>query len=83
MPEFDLVIRGGTFVDGTGLPRLRADVGIKNGRVAMVSGRINGTTPNPQAGALPGVKVNSETGLPLTGPPDSKRNLIVTIYIFL
>ena len=41
MPEFDLVIRGGTVIDGTGLPRIRADIGIKDGRVAMVSGRIN------------------------------------------
>ena len=41
MPEFDLVIRGGIVVDGTGLPRIRADVGIKDGRVAMISGRIS------------------------------------------
>ena len=42
MAEFDLVIRGGTIVDGTGIPKFRADLGIKDGRVAMISGRING-----------------------------------------
>ena len=41
MAEFDLVIRGGTIVDGTGVPRFRADLAVKNGRVAMISGRIN------------------------------------------
>ena len=41
MAEFDLVIRGGTIVDGTGVPRYRADLAVKNGRVAMISGRIN------------------------------------------
>lgn len=40
MPEYDLVIRGGTFIDGTGVPRYRADVAVKDGRVAKVSGRI-------------------------------------------
>ena len=40
MPEYDLVIRGGTIVDGTGIPRYRADLAVKNGRVAMLSGRI-------------------------------------------
>ena len=41
MPEFDLVIRGGTIVDGTGIPRYRADLGVKDGKVAMISGKIN------------------------------------------
>ena len=40
MPEYDLVIRGGTIVDGTGIPRYRADLAVKDGRVAMISGKI-------------------------------------------
>ena len=40
MREFDLVIRGGTVIDGTGVPRRRADVAVKDGRVAMISGNI-------------------------------------------
>ena len=42
MAEYDLVIRGGTIVDGTGVPRYRADLAIKDGRVAMISGLIKG-----------------------------------------
>ena len=40
MAEYDLVIRGGTIVEGTGVPRYKADVAIKEGRVAMISGNI-------------------------------------------
>ena len=40
MKEFDVVIRGGTIVDGTGIPRYRGDLAIKEGRVARISGRI-------------------------------------------
>jgi N-acyl-D-aspartate/D-glutamate deacylase len=42
--NFDLIIRGGTVIDGTRLPRYRADVAIKDGRVAKI-GRIPEGTP--------------------------------------
>ena len=38
---FDLVIRGGTIVDGTRMPRYRGDIGIRGGRVAAI-GRLDG-----------------------------------------
>jgi N-acyl-D-aspartate/D-glutamate deacylase len=41
MPEYDMVIRGGTIVDGTGVPRYKADLAVKDGRVAKISGRIS------------------------------------------
>jgi N-acyl-D-aspartate/D-glutamate deacylase len=40
MPQFDTLIRGGTIVDGTRVPRYRADVGIKNGKIAKI-GRLH------------------------------------------
>jgi N-acyl-D-aspartate/D-glutamate deacylase len=36
---YDLVIKNGTVIDGSGLPRYRADVGVMNGRIAAI-GRI-------------------------------------------
>src|SRR6201988_2388643 len=39
MPEFDIVIKDGMIIDGTRAPRIRGDIGIKNGRVAKI-GRI-------------------------------------------
>jgi len=39
MATYDLLIQGGMVVDGTRLPRYRADIAIKNGRIAKI-GRL-------------------------------------------
>ena len=40
---FDLVVKNGMIVDGSGLPRYRGDVGVSDGRIVEI-GRINGAT---------------------------------------
>ena len=52
---YDLVIRGGTVVDGSGKPGFRADVAIKDGKIACVAPAIEG-----------GNKVIDATGLTVT-----------------
>ncbi|MBV8083634.1 MAG: amidohydrolase family protein, partial [Chloroflexi bacterium] len=42
MAEFDLLIRGGLLVDGSGLPGHLADVGVRDGKVADI-GRLTGS----------------------------------------
>ena len=42
MAEYDLVIRGGTVIDGTGSAPVAADVAIKDGKIAQV-GTVSGT----------------------------------------
>src|SRR5215510_14915782 len=42
MADFDIQIKGGTVVDGTRAPRYRADVWIKDGKVAQIGGRALG-----------------------------------------
>jgi N-acyl-D-aspartate/D-glutamate deacylase len=42
MAQFDLILRGGTIVDGTGAPRYTGDVAIRDGLIAAV-GRVAGS----------------------------------------
>ena len=41
--EYDLIIRNGFVVDGSGLPRRRVDVGIKGGKIARLA-HLTGAT---------------------------------------
>jgi N-acyl-D-aspartate/D-glutamate deacylase len=44
MPEYDMIIRNGTIVDGTGgTPAFKGDIAIKDGKIGMISGRIKAT----------------------------------------
>jgi N-acyl-D-amino-acid deacylase len=42
-PEFDLIVRNGLVVDGTGLPRRRVDVGVRDGRIVRLA-HLDGCT---------------------------------------
>lgn len=42
-PEFDVIIRGGRVLDGSGAPWFRADVGVRDGRITAV-GPLDGRT---------------------------------------
>jgi N-acyl-D-aspartate/D-glutamate deacylase len=42
MADMDILIKGGTVVDGTRVPRYRADVWIKDGKIAQIGGRVPG-----------------------------------------
>jgi N-acyl-D-amino-acid deacylase len=39
MPEYDLVIRGGTIIDGLRTPRFRGDLAVKDGKISAI-GRV-------------------------------------------
>jgi N-acyl-D-amino-acid deacylase len=53
-PDFDLVVRNGYVVDGTGLPRRRVDVGVRDGRVAQIA-RLDGRSAADEIDAEGGI----------------------------
>jgi N-acyl-D-aspartate/D-glutamate deacylase len=42
MADYDIQIKGGTVLDGTRVPRYRADLWIKDGKIAQIGGRAPG-----------------------------------------
>jgi len=48
--DYDLIVRGGLVVDGTGLPRRRIDVGVRGGRVAALA-RLDGAEADEEIDA--------------------------------
>lgn len=48
--DYDLIVRNGYVVDGTGLPRRRIDVGVKDGKIARLA-RLNGATAHEEIDA--------------------------------
>jgi len=49
--SYDIVIKNGRVIDGTGNPWFKADVAIKNGIIAKI-GRVNGGTTELDANKL-------------------------------
>lgn len=48
--EYDLIVRNGYVVDGTGLPRRRVDVAVKDGRIARIA-RMDGANAKEEIDA--------------------------------
>jgi N-acyl-D-amino-acid deacylase len=48
----DTVIRGGTLVDGSGRPRTRADVAVRDGKIVAIGDDLSGTTELDASGRV-------------------------------
>ena len=77
---FDLVVGGGTVVDGTGGPSRRADVGVRDGRIAAVGdlASIDAATRIDAGGLVvsPGfVDLHSHSDLTLLSAPDAPSKI--------
>ena len=69
MADYDILIRGGTVIDGTGVPRFRADVGVKDGRVAKIDGIRHATADRViEAPASVGCVIRPTRSIPCARP---------------
>jgi len=88
MPDFDLLLRGGTLIDGSGAPGTRGDVGIAGGRIAAIAPALDGNAGKTiDAGGLavtPGfidIKTHSDFVLPINPKAESTLRQGVTTEI--
>ena len=49
MADYDIIIKGGTVVDGTRTPRYVSDIAIKDGKIAQIGG-LKGKTAEACSG---------------------------------
>ena len=84
----DIVIRGGTVIDGTGSPGVRADVAMRDGRIAAVDGgitaggaRVIDAENQIVAPGFIDIKTHSDWTLPLMPLAESKVRQGVTTEV--
>ena len=65
LPEYDLIIRNGRVIDGSGTPAFQADVAIKDDRIARI-GNLRGASAKHVIDAH-GHYTTVPPGLPCTG----------------
>src|SRR3954470_16151086 len=86
--QFDLVIRGGTVFDGTGRAGERADLAVRDGRIAAIGALHDATAPRvidaEGLAVAPGfidIKTHSDFTLPINPKAESKVRQGVTTEI--
>ena len=88
MPQWDILIRGGTVIDGSGRPGETADVAISRGHIAAIDPALSGSAARViDAGGLavtPGfidIKTHSDFTLPINPKAESKVRQGVTTEV--